>query len=264
MSFVQDALSDFAKGWKSRRVWLALASEDIDDQYRRTSLGPLWMLLNYLAFACTFIFVFHRGNAGQDQASYAAYVAVGLWIWFYIMELINQSIGLFVKEQGFIKGTTLPLSVYVFRQTMQSVIRLGYGFVGCVLILALTGTYPDWTWLWSAAGLLLIFAMTPAVITIFAMLGAYVPDSQFVIANAMRIGMFLTPVFWSLDGSRGVRHFFYHYNPFSYVLELVRTPVMTGELPGRAWLIVGLLAILSWSLATVLLGSLRRRLVFVL
>ena len=47
--------------------------------------------------------------------NYPAYVATGLLIWFYMMEVITQSVSLFVREENFIKGTKLPLTVYVMR-----------------------------------------------------------------------------------------------------------------------------------------------------
>lgn len=85
-NIVSNALADMRAGLRMRRVWVALASEDIGDQHRRTTLGPLWLLLSYLAFAGTFIF--HRGDT---DSSYAVYVATGLLVWFYIMETITGS-----------------------------------------------------------------------------------------------------------------------------------------------------------------------------
>lgn len=259
---LEGALADIGRALRMRRVWLALASEDISDQHRRTALGPLWLLINYLAFAGTFIFVFERG--ASTMQGYAAYVAVGLLIWFYMAEIIGQSVLLFVREEGFIKGTTLPLSVYVMRLAMQSVIRIGYAMLGCLAILLLSGTAPSPAWLWSLPALLLILAATPAVITVFAFLGAYVPDSQFVVANLMRVGMFLTPVFWTYSGDGGVRAIFYHWNPFTYFLEIVRGPILTGAFPGFAFMLCAAIVAGFWALALVLLGRLRSRLVFVL
>ena len=245
-----------------RRVWYALAGEDIGDQHRRTALGPLWLLINYLAFAGTFIFVFGRGDSSMPN--YPAYVATGLLIWFYMMEVITQSVSLFVREENFIKGTKLPLTVYVMRLCMQGVIRASYAGAGCLAILIIGGTDISFAWGWSGLAIVLILAITPAVIIIFAFLGAYFPDSQFIISNVMRIGMFLTPVFWVHDGARGVRHLFYWWNPFTYFLEIVRAPILSGHAPINALLFCTTVGLLAWALAIVLLGRLRRQVVFVL
>ena len=261
LRMMNSALADIGAGFAMRRVWMALASEDIDDQHRRTTLGPLWLLINYLAFAGTFIFVFHRGDGAEN---YAAYVATGLFVWFYIMETITQSVSLFVREESFIKGTKLPISVYVMRLAMQSVIRAAYALAGCLAILLMSGVTFSVAWLWSIAGVLLIIAVTPAAIILFAFIGVFFPDSQFIIGNLMRIGMFLTPVFWVHTGEGSVRNAFYYWNPFTYFLEIVRIPILSGDLPARSLLLCLGLSLALWAVALILLGRYRRQVVFVI
>ncbi|WP_072396138.1 ABC transporter permease [Hyphomicrobium sp. CS1GBMeth3] len=261
LAVTQSALSDIRAGFRLRRVWLALAGEDIGDQHKSTVLGPLWLLFNYLAFAGVFIFIF---NTGDGSPHYAAHVATGLLVWFFIMETLTLSVSLFVREESFIKGTTLPLTVYVMRLTMQSTIRAGYASVGCLGILALSGTPVTAAWAWALVGILLILVTTPAAITVFAFLGAYFPDSQFIVNNVMRVGMFLTPVFWSYDGSDGIRHIFYWWNPFTYFLDVVRVPIVSGAFPAYALAVCAAICILAWTFAIALLGRYRKQVVFML
>jgi len=263
MKVLNSAFADLSAAFAMRRVWFALASEDISDQHRRTSLGPIWLLLNYLIFCGTFIFIM-GGQHGVPN--YAAYVALGLFVWFYIMETINAGVGVFVREEAFIKGTTLPLSIYVLRMTASAIIRAGYAAIGCLIIVALSGAELSWTWLMSLVSLGLIILVTPAAITIFAFLGAFFPDAQFIVQNLTRVGMFLTPVFWAYTGQndQGIRAFFYYFNPFTYFLEIVRVPILSGDIPVRSFLLCLAIALAAWVLALALLGSLRRRVVFVL
>jgi len=256
------ALADVRTGLAMHRVWLALAQEDIGDQHRRTTLGPLWLLINYLAYAGTFIFVFDRGVSPIHN--YPAYVAPGLLVWFYMMEVINQGVSLFVREESFIKGTTLPLTVYVMRMTMQSVIRTGYALLGCVFVLWASGIMVTPMWLWSALGLVLIVLITPAVVTVMAFLGAFFPDSQYLVTNIMRVGMFLTPLFWVYDHAGGIQHLFYYWNPFTYFLAIVRVPIVSGIVPYYSILGCIGVGLVFWALALILLGRFRREVVFVI
>lgn len=260
-AILDSALCDLRAGVRMRRVWIALAAEDIGDQHRRTRLGPLWLLINYLAFAGTFVFIFHRGGGA---GGYPVYVATGLLVWFYIMETLSQSVTLFSREEGLIKGTTLPLSVYVMRQAMQSAIRGFYALLGCIGILAVSGATLGAVWIWSVLGIGLILLVTPAAIIVFAFLGAFFPDSQFIVANLMRIGMFLTPVFWTHESDDGIRNLFYYWNPFTYFLEIVRMPITQGDAPIPAFLLCLGMSATMWLLALLLLGRLRKRIVFVL
>jgi ABC-type polysaccharide/polyol phosphate export permease len=256
------AVFDIRAGLKKKKVWLALASEDIGDQHRRTALGPLWLLINYLLFAGAFIVIFGHE---QSTPNFPAYVATGLFVWLFISETITLSTSLFAREESFIKGTTLPLSVYVMRLVMQSVIRAGYALLGCIAILLLSGTPLTVGWLWSGLALLMLLATAPAAVIFFAFLGAYFPDMQFIVSNLMRLGIFVTPIFWMHDGSgSSIRGVFYYWNPFTYFLESVRVPIMSGDLPFRSYALCAAISLALWLLALLLLGKYRKQIVFVL
>lgn len=255
---IRNAVADLGAGLRRWRVWVALASEDVGDQHKRTTLGPFWLLLNYLAFAGTFIFIFHRGEA--QAPGYPIYVATGLLVWFFMMEVITSSSTLFVREEAFIKGTTLPLSVYVMRAALQAAIRAGYALPGCCILLALSGAAPNPMWLWSILGLAIVLAATPAVIIVFAFIGVFVPDSQYIISNVMRVGMFVTPVFWTPDPQMGgLRGALYDYNPFTHFLEIVRTPIIGGTVPIGSFVLSLVLTMAIWAVGLLLLGTFRRR-----
>ncbi|MBB5210595.1 ABC transporter permease [Microbulbifer hydrolyticus] len=255
------AFADVRAAIKLKNVWVALASEDISDQHKRTSLGPLWLLLNYLAFAFTFIVIFERG---QGIPNFQSYVSLGLLVWFFVSEIISLSVTLFAREEGFLKGTTLPLSTYAFRLMMQSTIRLGFTTVGCVAILAITGASLSIGWLYSAVGIALLLLIAPAIIICMAFLGAFFPDSQFIVSNAMRIGMFLTPIFWHPANSGGLRQTLYDLNPFTYALEIVRQPIITGEFQLFPFTFCASVGLVLWLFALLLLGALRKKVIHVL
>lgn len=257
------AFGDLSAAFARRRLWLTMATEDISDEHRRTSLGPFWLLLNYLIFAGAFILL--MGSA-DNVPNYPAYVATGLFVWFYIMEVLNAGVAVFAREESYIKGTTLPLSIYVMRLTMHAVVRAGYALAGCLVLVALSGAPLSWSWLVSLMALGIIVFVTPATIIIFGFLGAYFPDAQFIVQNIMRVGMFLTPIFWAYTGGaeQGLHAIFYFFNPFTYFLEIVRVPIISGEIPIRSFVLCVSMSLTAWILALLLLGKLRKQVVFVL
>ncbi|MCV3210525.1 ABC transporter permease [Mesorhizobium sp. YC-39] len=258
---VRSALADIGRGLRMRNVWMALAREDIGDQHKRTTLGPVWLLVNYLAYAGTFVVIFGHNPAIPN---FPAFVAVGLFVWLYLSEVITQGVSLFTREQSFISGTTLPVTVYVMRMTMQSVIRAAYALAGCLAIVLIEGTPVTSFWLWSALGLVLIVFATPAVITLCAIGGAFFPDVNFLVQNLMRLGLFVTPIFWTRLSEGGMRALIYHWNPFTYFLEIVRIPVIDGRVPFHALGICATITFFLWATAVLLLGRLRKQIVFVL
>lgn len=249
------------RGFGKSSVWLALASEDISDQHKLTLLGPLWVLVSYFAFTLTFIFIFGRSEGEQD---YPAYVAIGLMLWLYMLEVVTKGIMLFNGEESMIKGTPLPLSVYVFRLSAQCVMRGAYALFGCLIIMVITGPPFEVFWFLSLVSIILVVLITPAAITLLAITGAYFPDMRFVVSNAMRLGMFLTPVFWTNPGQDSVRAFLSDWNPFAWFLNLARGPVLDGNFPANILLQCTALGLVLWLLAIVLLGRTANRIPFIL
>lgn len=258
---IGNAISDVRAGLRLHRVWIALASEDIGDQHRRTTLGPLWLIINFLVMIAIFVFLFQRG---QSVPNFPAYAATGLLVWGLISESVSQGVTLFAREESFIKGTTLPLSVYVMRLVMQSLIRTAYTSIGWLIIILLSDTSFSSTWAWALPGLLLLVVTMPAAIIIFAFLGAYFPDSQYIVSHTMRIGMFLTPIFWDNAGRNAFRSLFYTLNPFTHFIDIVRTPILFGTTAWHSFYIGAVICLLLWAVALPLLGRLRRQVAFVL
>ena len=106
LELARRGLADLGAAFKLRDIWWALASEDIADSHRRTMLGPIWPLLNYLLFVGTLVLVL--GQAATSD--FVPYVAIGMLAWLFISDVLSMSATLFSREENFIKGTVLPIS----------------------------------------------------------------------------------------------------------------------------------------------------------
>jgi lipopolysaccharide transport system permease protein len=258
LALIDGALADIRTGLRMRRVWMALAQEDIGDSHKRTRLGPIWLLLNYLLFVITLLFIF-----GEPRSNYPIYVAFGLLAWNFISETVMQSVQLFFTEQAFIKGTVLPLFVYVMRQTMRTTIRAGYGLIGAIMIIVFFGHPPASAWLYALPAAVLLILTAPAVSIILAILGTLMPDVNFFIMNFMRLAFFLTPVFW-YPAKNDFRQALYDWNPMTHYIDIFRNPIVDGVVPVHSWQVTLAASILLWVVAVLLLGVYRRKIVFLL
>lgn len=255
---MRDGLSDIRAGLGRRSVWLALAKEDIGDSHKRTRLGPAWLLLNYLLFIGTLLFVF-----GNEQPHYVVYLACGLLAWNFISETIMQSVSLFFTEEAFIKGTVLPLFVYVMRHTMRVTIRAGYALIGAIAIVLFVNGGVSIGWLYAVPAMIWLILTAPAVAILLGILGVLMPDVNFFVQNFMRLAFFLTPVFWYPTGG-GLRGILYDWNPMTHYIDIFRNPVMLDTIPLHSWVICLVATVLLWAAALAMLGSYRKKIVFLL
>jgi lipopolysaccharide transport system permease protein len=258
LTLIDGALADIRTGLRMRRVWMALAREDIGDSHKRTRLGPAWLLLNYLLFVLTLLYVF-----GEENPNYVIYIACGLLAWNFISETIIQSVQLFFTEQAFIQGTVLPLFVYVMRQTMRTTIRAAYGALGTIIIIVAVRHPPTVAWLYAVPATALLIITAPAASIILAILGTLMPDVNFFIINFMRLAFFLTPVFW-YPGKNDFRQALYDWNPMTHYMDIFRSPIVDGTVPVHSWEVSLTASIFLWIAAVLLLGVYRRRIVFLL
>ena len=259
LEFARRGLTDIGAALKLSGVWWALAYEDIADSHRRTMLGPVWPLLNYLLFVGTLVLIL-GGEAGSLH--FTAYVATGMLVWLFISDVLGMSVTLFLREAGFIQGTVLPISVYVLRQTMVISIRSFYALIGAVLILFWGGIEITPALLSVPPAILLLLLTAPGVTVLFGLAGAFFRDFQFIVANALRLLFFVTPVFWTYEGLGGWRGLLYHWNPLTHYIDIVRRPVVEGIVPVNSWAIALILSSALSVAALVLLGKFNRQIVF--
>lgn len=227
--------------------------------HRRTVLGPVWPLLNYLLLVGTLLLIF--GNRG-GTTNFTAYIAAGMLVWLFMSDVLTMSATLFSREQSFIKGTTLPISVYVLRQTMLIAIRSFYALLGAVPVLFYSGVELTPVLLSVIPALLLLLLTAPAVGLLFGLAGVYFPDFRFIVVNATRVLMFITPIFWVPGAAGGWRMVLYHWNPLTHYVEIVRQPIVEGVIPVHSWAVTLSITAVLTATAVVMLGKFNRQIVF--
>ncbi len=228
---VRFALADLIEGARGWRSWLFLASEAVKSQYRRTVLGPWWITLQAALFIVGLSVLF-GAILDIETTGFLPYVALG-WITFNFMAgCVRGATTTFVNAGLSITSARQPLSRLVFRLVMVEFIQLMHNLV-IVAVLMIAGWIPI-----QPASLLAIPAI--AVIVLNAIFGtlwlaplvARFRDVGPIVASALQVLMFFTPIFWttsSLDTTQ--KALLLTWNPFAYFVELVREPLLGTSAP---------------------------------
>ena len=74
--------------------------------------------------------------------------------------------------------------------------------------------------------------------------------------------MFLTPIWWMPSQAAGVIAKIFTWNPFYWLIDLVRLPLMGEIPPGKVWIAAALVALLGWMIALVTFARSRDRIVY--
>jgi lipopolysaccharide transport system permease protein len=252
--------------WRFRHFLMALVKLDLRQRYRRSVLGIGWSLLNPIAMTVVFTVVFSNLLGNGDPINYAASVLTGLAVWGFLRESALNGCRCFATNEAYIRQSPIPYTVYTLRtvlgQAIHSLIALG-------VVVAMIAIYRGDAAVFLRAGmilpgLLLIFLAAWAATTISAFVTVYFHDTQHLLEVLAQIMFFLTPIMYTrklLDEKH--LGWMVDANPVYWLMELTRTPLLTGEMPTAGMYVAGVAVTLALvGLAAGTVAWLQKRVIF--
>ncbi len=251
--------TDIAQGIAKVDVWLTFAMDDMQQRYRRSALGLLWIMLSYALFVGGISFFFGAFTR-FDPEGFVTYVAIGYALFVFLMAQILDGCQVFVNSMTWIKSVSMPLSVHVFRSIFRSIFVLGLNLVVAFAAMILMGWRPELVALMCLPGFAIYLINAVAVQYTFGFVAARYRDITHLTNSITRIMIFLTPILWVRAEMTGARAVAADLNPLTHYIEIIRAPLM-GELPRMSsWGVVLILTALIWIAAALVGAHLRRRL----
>jgi len=259
------AWSDLRAGFMRRELWLHLGWQDIKQRYRRSILGPIWITIatgtTAVAMGALYSKLFHL-----QLAEHLPYVTLGLIIWNLINASILEGAEVFVANEGLIKQLPAPLSVHVYRLVWRQMILFGHNIVIYVIIAII---YPKpWSWADLAVipALALIVLNCIWVSVVFGILGTRYRDISPLLFSIVQLLFFMTPIIWNENTLRvqgaGRWAKIVELNPLLHYLDIVRAPLLGANQELRHWVVVLVLTVIGWVLATFALRQYRSRVAY--
>jgi ABC-type polysaccharide/polyol phosphate export permease len=253
--------ADIAQGIAKIDVWLTFAMDDMQQRYRRSALGLLWIMLSYALFVGGISFIFGAFTR-YDSGAFVTYVAIGFALFTFLMAQIIDGCQVFVNSMTWIKSVSMPLSVHVFRSIFRSIFVLALNLVVAFAAMILFGWRPELVALMSLPGIAIYLINAVAVQYTFGFVAARYRDVTHLTNSITRIMIFLTPILWVREEMTGARAVAADFNPLTHYIEIIRAPLM-GELPRMSsWGIVLALTAIIWIAAALVGAHLRRRLAY--
>lgn len=220
------AAGDVAEGVRRWRLWTFLALDDIKNSYRRTVIGPWWLTLQNVFYIAGLAFLF-SAVFDRPLREFLPYVGVGYIVFALASGLTRLGGDVFVNAAGTIGSNRQPLSVLVFRGAAVEVLDFAHSAV-IIVALGVAGLLSlGPASLFALPGLLLVVVNGVASAFWLGPLVARFRDVGPLITSVLRMLAFFTPIFWQVDTLQGQeRAALLAWNPFYYLLESVRAPLL--------------------------------------
>ena len=253
-------LRDLYDGLSNWRLWSMLGWNDIHQRYRRSAFGPFWITISMAIFIVLLGFIYSK-LFHQEPAVFLPYIAMGLIIWGFISGTTTEACTAFVENAGIIKQIQLPYSIYAMRMIWRSFIVFLHTVVLIVPIAIFFRMDVGFSSLLAIPGMFLVVLNQIWLAVVIGILATRFRDIGQIVATAMQISMFVTPIMWPVSAIPGAR-FIADVNPFFHLIELVRAPLLGQVVEPLSWIVVLAMCVAGYGLAAIMLTRAHPRLVY--
>jgi ABC-type polysaccharide/polyol phosphate export permease len=258
---LQASIQDVAESLRRANLWLFMGWQDVRQKYRRSTLGPFWITLATIVFV-GMMSVVYSGLFRLDIRTFIPFVAVGIVIWTMISGCLIEGANVFISAGAIIRQVPMPLPVHVFRLVWQQAIYLLHNATVVVLVVPLAGIPIRAATLLVIPALVLLIVNLCWIVLLLGALGARYRDVPTIVSTFTAAIFLVTPVIWQMDMLPAERQWVVLINPFSYLIELVRQPVL-GKAPSLiSWSACAAMAVAGWAFALIIYNRARTRLAY--
>jgi ABC-2 type transport system permease protein/lipopolysaccharide transport system permease protein len=229
------AVQDIVSGLRAYELWTTIGWQDIRQRYRRSVVGPFWITISMAAMIVGLSYLY-SGLFDQQFFHYISYVALGIIVFSLISTIFTESADVFISSARIILQTKVAFSVYVYRMIWRNLLFFAHNFIIYFLLVLFGFVTVGPLALLAVAGLFFIAFNGIWIGLVLGPMSARFRDVPPIITSFMQLAFFLTPVFWRPEQMQG-RPAFVLLNPFYYMVELVRMPLL-GQMPtARMWIV---------------------------
>lgn len=230
-------------------LFVTFALRDFKVKYAQTFLGFFWAFIQQILTVVVFTAIKNAFFESQtDSTPSSLYVMAGVTAWTYFDFVLNQSGSSIITSGGMLKKIYFPRLILPLSKALVGLVDFGIAFVLLVSLFVYYGMMP------SAQVVFLPFFILTTVLSSLG-LGIWISaltiryrDFQQMVPFALKIGMFVTPIYFSssvllstIDPKYAtLSKILYYLNPMAGNVEGFKWALFGGgHLPTEVFLSVG-------------------------
>ena len=242
-----------ATAHRYRQLIVRLAARRIQAQYRGSSLGMSWAVLQPLLLLAvyTFAFAFVLGAQWSPEepgkADFALFVFSGMLFFGVFSKPFAEAPGLMVMNQTYIKQLVFPAEVLALSSVLVALFDFAVAFLVWACLFVWLRGVPPLTWL------LVPVVLAPAVLLalgaswLLSSLGVFLRDLAQLVSLASTALFFLSPIVYPVSRIPEWLAPYYQLNPLVGILEASKAVLFRGGAPD--WSIFALAMLVAWAAA---------------
>jgi len=255
------ALDDIIMSLFSWRIWLLLGWQDIQVQYRRSSLGPFWITLSMAIRIYTMGFLYaHLFKMRLN--SYFPFLAASMLTWSLISMMLIDLSDAFNKSFAFLKQMKISYTIFILRVVWRNFIVFLHNIIVIIPLIFIYHMKINVNSLWILPALVLLGINACCFGMLLSVIGSRYRDFSQMVKSLIQVAFFLTPVMWDPSTLPAKYQILVEVNPFAQFVELLREPLM-GVAPSEyCVLFVLTVTLLGAAAAFYVFSKYRSRIIF--
>ena len=257
-------MSYFKNIISARHILMSLTKQDLKNRYRNSVLGVLWNFLSPLGIV-VIIGAVYSVVFNTPFGELIPYLFSGLLPWLFFTGCAEGGSLSFLNSQGYIKQTQVPIEIFPLRISLVHFVNLLIAIVAFFLIYAIINPSGfGLNMLLVVPALIIWFIFCSSWAAISAIVNLYIRDFQPLQSLIIQGLFYLSPIIYKPEMlNHSNFEWLYLLNPFYYLLEIIRKPLIGESLPSlESWGISTILAILLCEIAVYLINKIGRKITF--
>ena len=237
-----------------------MARGDLRARYKRSVLGPLWLTLG-TAMGTLGLGLVWSELFKMERDKFVPALTAGLIMWQLLSGCILEATTTYWRQASIIRNVSMPLSVHPIQMVVKHLVNFFHNLPVFIIVVYFFNVPVTPSTLLFIPCMLLLIANLLWITLLFSMLGARFRDLEYVVAAALPVLMFLSPVFYR-PNYLPVSGELMWLNPFSYLIELIRYPLL-GTAPPAFVVVTNLLyCAIGWVFAISVFNAKRDRIAY--
>ncbi len=226
----RDALREL---WIFREVLWAFAVRQVKVKYKQAAIGVGWAVVQPIAAAGIFaLFLGRFANVASEGTPYLLFALCGTVLWTFFSGSASSAAESLVTDSALLRKVFFPREVLPLAAILAGLVDFAPALATLVVAALLYGFVPGVTWVALPLVLGIVVLFAAAFGLGLSGLNVYYRDVRYVLPFLLQLGLFASPVIYSLASvPAGWRDFYEVMNPLAAAIDGLRRIVLHDEWP---------------------------------
>ena len=208
--------------WRKRKIIGQLVQQDFKKQYLGSFFGLIWAILQPLVFVLVLWAVFATGfrhARSVEPVSFVLWLMTGMFSWYFFSNAVSRCCIAIVSQSYLVKKIRFQLNILPVVKLLTE-LRIHLIFLGILgTFFLIEGCMPNLWWFQLLYYILATMILGLGLGWIVSALNVFSRDIEQLVQLWIRIGFWMTPIFWKIDKVPESLQWVFKLNPAYYLIQ---------------------------------------------